>query len=161
MFLSLVIPGMVAGAIYSSIAAGVVLTYQSTGVFNFAQGAVAFVAAYLFYQLNTGQHWPVWLAGFVTVVLVAAAYSVSPGSGAIPSIGPRTDGGADRRHDRPFGGASSAGRLVRRDARRPSLVEKTGQPPRIRRAPRSFPGLGRTHHTPGTHSRMSSLTRTS
>ena len=30
------------------------LTYQTSGIFNFAHGAVAFVTAYFFFQLNTG-----------------------------------------------------------------------------------------------------------
>jgi branched-subunit amino acid ABC-type transport system permease component/ABC-type branched-subunit amino acid transport system ATPase component len=53
-FLNLVLSGSVTGAIYSIMASGLVLTYSTSGIFNFAQGAVAFASAYLFYQLNTG-----------------------------------------------------------------------------------------------------------
>ena len=34
-------------------ASGLVLTYTTSGIFNFAHGAVAFATAYLYYQLNT------------------------------------------------------------------------------------------------------------
>lgn len=58
-FFNLVVSGAVSGAIYSIMAAGLVLTYQTSGIFNFAHGAVAFAVAYFYYQLNTGQdvHW--------------------------------------------------------------------------------------------------------
>ena len=57
-FLNLVISGAVTGAIYSIMASGLVLTYPTSGIFNFAHGAVAFVTAYLYFQLNTGQGVP-------------------------------------------------------------------------------------------------------
>ena len=62
-FLNLVISGAVSGAIYSIMASGLVLTYQTSGIFNFAHGAVAFVTAYFYFQLhsrrNGGLGWPV------------------------------------------------------------------------------------------------------
>ena len=48
-----------------------VLTYQTSGIFNFAHGAVAFVTAYFFYQLNTGQGVPVVPAAILSVVVFA------------------------------------------------------------------------------------------
>ena len=53
-FLNLIVSGLVTGAIYSIMASGLVLTYTTSGIFNFAHGAVAFATAYLYYQLNTG-----------------------------------------------------------------------------------------------------------
>jgi branched-subunit amino acid ABC-type transport system permease component len=47
-FLSLVISGSVTGAIYSIMASGLVLTYTTSGIFNFAHGGVAFATAYLY-----------------------------------------------------------------------------------------------------------------
>ena len=41
-FLNLLISGAVTGAIYSIMASGLVLTYQTSGIFNFAHAAVAF-----------------------------------------------------------------------------------------------------------------------
>nr|MBO2502718.1 ABC transporter [Thermoanaerobacterales bacterium] len=52
------------------LAAGVVLTYQTSGVFNFAHGAVAFASAFLFMQLNTGLGWPVWAAAVLAVLVL-------------------------------------------------------------------------------------------
>jgi ABC-type branched-subunit amino acid transport system ATPase component/branched-subunit amino acid ABC-type transport system permease component len=74
--LNLVISGAVAGAIYSVMAAGLVLTYQSSGIFNFAHGAVAFVTAYLFFQLHTatadgGAGWPILPAAIVAIFVFA------------------------------------------------------------------------------------------
>jgi branched-subunit amino acid ABC-type transport system permease component/ABC-type branched-subunit amino acid transport system ATPase component len=66
-FLNLVLSGSVTGAIYSIMASGLVLTYTTSGIFNFAHGAVAFAAAYLFYQLNTGAGIPI-----VPSVIIAA-----------------------------------------------------------------------------------------
>ncbi len=58
-FVNLVLSGLVTGAIYSIMASGLVLTYTTSGIFNFAHGAVAFVTAYLYYQLNTGVGLPI------------------------------------------------------------------------------------------------------
>ena len=52
-FLSLTVSGAVTGAIFSLVAAGLVLSYTATGIFNFSYGAVAFASAFIFYQLNT------------------------------------------------------------------------------------------------------------
>jgi ABC-type branched-subunit amino acid transport system ATPase component/branched-subunit amino acid ABC-type transport system permease component len=70
-FLSLLLTGVVTGAIYSMLAAGLTLTYSTTGIFNLGYGAVAFTSAFIFYELQTGLHWPVvWAA--VVVILVFA-----------------------------------------------------------------------------------------
>jgi ABC-type branched-subunit amino acid transport system ATPase component/branched-subunit amino acid ABC-type transport system permease component len=58
-FLSLVVSGSVTGAIYSIMASGLVLTYSTSGIFNFAHGAVAFAVAYLYYQLHAGLGVPI------------------------------------------------------------------------------------------------------
>ncbi|MCU1458763.1 MAG: transporter related [Actinomycetia bacterium] len=70
-FLSLCVTGAVSGAIYSLLAAGLTLSYSASGIFNFAQGAVAFVVAFLFYELNTGLHWSVWVAALVSIFIFA------------------------------------------------------------------------------------------
>lgn len=53
-FIALTVSGVVAGAIYSLLGAGLVMTYSTTGVFNFAHGAIAFVTAFVYYQLHSG-----------------------------------------------------------------------------------------------------------
>jgi ABC-type branched-subunit amino acid transport system ATPase component/branched-subunit amino acid ABC-type transport system permease component len=70
-FLSLVLGGAVAGGLYAILAAGVVLTYQTSGVFNFAHGAVAFATAYLFVQLNASAGVPVVPAAIVSILVFA------------------------------------------------------------------------------------------
>lgn len=46
--------GAVVGSIYSLSAYGLVLTYRSSGVFNFAHGAIGMLFAYVYYQLVQG-----------------------------------------------------------------------------------------------------------
>jgi ABC-type branched-subunit amino acid transport system ATPase component/branched-subunit amino acid ABC-type transport system permease component len=70
-FLSLALSGAVTGAIYSLVAAGLTLSYTSTGIFNFAYGAAAFVCAYVFYELHTGLHWAIVPAAVVTILVFA------------------------------------------------------------------------------------------
>jgi ABC-type branched-subunit amino acid transport system ATPase component/branched-subunit amino acid ABC-type transport system permease component len=70
-FLSLLVPGAVTGALYSIIGVGLVLGYQTTGVFNFGYGAIAFAAAYFYYQLNTGQGLPIAWSALITIVAFA------------------------------------------------------------------------------------------
>ncbi len=75
-FIALVVSGGVSGAIYSLLASGLVLTYATSGVFNFAHGAIAFSTAFLFYELNTGLGWPVWLAAVVSIMVFAPLLGV-------------------------------------------------------------------------------------
>ena len=70
-FLQLTVSGLVTGAIYSIMAAGLVLTYTTSGIFNFAHGAVAFTTAYVFYQLNTGLQVPIVPAMIISVFIFA------------------------------------------------------------------------------------------
>ena len=57
-FLSFTVLGIVYGAIYAITATGLVVTYTTTGVFNFAQGAVGMIAAFTYWQLWQAWHWP-------------------------------------------------------------------------------------------------------
>src|SRR4051794_8538811 len=64
-----IVTGSVSGSIYALIAAGLVLTYASTGIFNLGYAGIAFSAAFLFFELNTGLGWPQLIAaGFVILV---------------------------------------------------------------------------------------------
>lgn len=69
-FIGFAIPGVPYGCTYAIVAVGLVLTYQATGVFNFAYGAQAYISAYLFTRLVQNEHLPVWLSFFLTVVLL-------------------------------------------------------------------------------------------
>src|SRR5487761_1089012 len=70
-FISLLIAGIVTGAIYAVSATGLVVTYTTTGVFNFAHGAVGLVLAYVFWQLWQGWGLPAPLALVLVLVVVA------------------------------------------------------------------------------------------
>jgi ABC-type branched-subunit amino acid transport system ATPase component/branched-subunit amino acid ABC-type transport system permease component len=70
-FFNLVVSGAVSGAIYSMMAAGLVLTYETSGIFNFAHGAIAFAVAYFYFQLNTGEGMH-WIPSLILSVLVFA-----------------------------------------------------------------------------------------
>ena len=56
-----VVTGIADGAIYALAALGLVLTYKTSGIFNFAIGAQAAASAYVFYSLRVtvGLPWPV------------------------------------------------------------------------------------------------------
>src|SRR5581483_5324807 len=47
-----VVAGLTTGAVYALAATGLVVTYTTSGVFNFAHGAVGLVAAVVFYGLR-------------------------------------------------------------------------------------------------------------
>jgi branched-chain amino acid transport system permease protein len=66
-----IVAGITAGSIFAIVAAGLVLTYRTTGVFNLAFGAQAYVSAIVFYDLAKLSHFPRWLAGIVAVLVVA------------------------------------------------------------------------------------------
>ena len=76
-FLGFAIPGIPFGCTYALFAVGLVLTYQATGVFNFAFGAQAYAAAFVYTWCTQQQHLPIWLS-FVMTVLV-----LSPGLGLL------------------------------------------------------------------------------
>jgi len=67
-FLPFIIAGMASGAVYGMAGTGLVLTYKTTGIFNFGQGAIATVAAYLFYYLHV-RHDIGWLVSAVISVV--------------------------------------------------------------------------------------------
>jgi branched-chain amino acid transport system permease protein len=71
-----VIAGLVLGAIYAIAAAGLVVTYLSAGILNFAFGAMAYFVARFFYFLNSQHHWSVLPAALLALVVVAPAMGV-------------------------------------------------------------------------------------
>jgi len=72
-FLGFAIPGVPYGCTYAIVAVGLVLTYQATGVFNFAFGAQAYTSAFVYTKLVQNEHLPIWLAFFLSVVILAPA----------------------------------------------------------------------------------------
>jgi branched-subunit amino acid ABC-type transport system permease component len=72
-FLGYAIPGIPYGCVYAIVAVGLVLTFQTTGVFNFAFGAQAFMSAFVFAILTQSDNFPVWAAFLISVVVMAPA----------------------------------------------------------------------------------------
>jgi ABC-type branched-subunit amino acid transport system ATPase component/branched-subunit amino acid ABC-type transport system permease component len=68
--LPFIVAGLTSGAVYGLAGVGLVLTYKTSGVFNFAYGALATVSAYVFYALfvQSGWSWP--LAAAIAVLIV-------------------------------------------------------------------------------------------
>src|SRR5581483_221141 len=76
-FLSLTVSGIATyGCVYALTALGLVVTYTTSGIFNFAQGAVGMIGAFTYWQFQHHFHWPTW-AAFVFVGLI-----LSPLAGA-------------------------------------------------------------------------------
>ena len=69
--------GIATGAIYGIAGLGVVLTYKTSGVFNFAHGAIAMAGAYCYYTLTVTYGSPPWLAMLFTVVVFGAGMGVA------------------------------------------------------------------------------------
>ncbi|HVS41189.1 MAG TPA: ABC transporter permease [Candidatus Dormibacteraeota bacterium] len=67
--LPFIVVGITSGSIYALAATGLVLTYKTSGIFNFAHGAVAAAAAYAFFELHShaGLPWPLAAALCVLV----------------------------------------------------------------------------------------------
>src|SRR5581483_8414245 len=77
-FLSFTVVGLVAGCVYALIATGLVVTYNTTGIFNFAHGAIAMVGAYTYWQFTDAGGWglnPV-LALVVILFVLAPLFGV-------------------------------------------------------------------------------------
>ncbi|MGX7678430.1 ABC transporter permease subunit [Jatrophihabitans sp. DSM 45814] len=62
--------GLTSGALYGLAGTGLVLTYKTSGVFNFAHGAIATVTTYVFYVISVshGLSWQV--AAFISVFVI-------------------------------------------------------------------------------------------
>ena len=66
-----VLQGAPPGTVYALIALGFVLTYKTSGVFNLAFGAQAYVSAVVYYKLHTENDWAIVPAFLIAVVLLA------------------------------------------------------------------------------------------
>ena len=73
-FLQYTVFGVMFGAGYAIAATGLVVTYTTSGVFNFAQGAVGMIAAFCYWELVTDHHVPI-LVALVIILVVGASIS--------------------------------------------------------------------------------------
>jgi branched-chain amino acid transport system permease protein len=75
-FLTFGVVGLTTAAIYAVVGSGLVLTYTTAGVFNFAHGAAGMLSAFAYWQLAFGWGWPVPLALAVTLLVLAPAFGL-------------------------------------------------------------------------------------
>ena len=69
--ISNILSGMSYGSIYALLAVGLVLTYKTSGIFNLAYGAQAFVAAAVYFDLRVRHELPIPIAFVVAVFIVS------------------------------------------------------------------------------------------
>jgi branched-chain amino acid transport system permease protein len=69
--LSYLVVGIVYGCLYALTASGLVVTYTTSGIFNFAHGAIGMFMAFTYWQLAVGWHVP-WPIALVLVLGVLA-----------------------------------------------------------------------------------------
>lgn len=70
-----VVSGVPYGCVFALMAAGLVIAYRTSGIFNLAFGAQAYVAALVFYVI-VGKGLPVWLSFVVAVVVISPAVGI-------------------------------------------------------------------------------------
>ncbi|MEX2294185.1 MAG: ABC transporter permease [Acidimicrobiales bacterium] len=68
-----ILQGAPPGTVYALIALGFVLTYKTSGVFNLAFGAQAYISAAMFFQCQVTWGWPTVPALILSVVVLAPA----------------------------------------------------------------------------------------
>jgi branched-chain amino acid transport system permease protein len=66
--------GLGLGAIAALSGVGLLITYRATGVFNVAHGAIAMIAAYLYWQLSDQWGLPGWLSAVIVLVVFAPGF---------------------------------------------------------------------------------------
>ncbi|MFJ3804423.1 ABC transporter permease [Streptomyces sp. NPDC090088] len=76
-FLTFGIVGLSTAAVYAVIGSGLVLTYVTTGVFNFAHGAAGMLAAFCYWQFTVGWGWPVPVALAVVLLVLAPGFGLA------------------------------------------------------------------------------------
>ena len=71
-FISLTVAGIATyGCVYALTAMGLVVTYTTSGIFNFAQGAIGMIGAFFFYELSRVWHIPSLLSLIIAVFIFA------------------------------------------------------------------------------------------
>jgi branched-chain amino acid transport system permease protein len=80
-FINFGFSGLTTAAIYAIAASGLVLTYTTTGVFNFSHGAMGMFAAFTYWEMRFGWHWSAPVALVVTLLILAPLF------GAILELG--------------------------------------------------------------------------
>jgi branched-chain amino acid transport system permease protein len=69
-FIGFTISGLVTAGIYAIVACGLTLTYTTTGIFNWAHGALVAVGAFIYWQLTVGWGLPSFIGIVVCIGIV-------------------------------------------------------------------------------------------
>ena len=72
-FLPFIVIGITTGAAYGLAATGLVLTYKTAGIFNFAYGAFAALSIFVFFFLHDEHGWPWPVAALICLGVLAPA----------------------------------------------------------------------------------------
>lgn len=72
-FLTFTLFGFAVAAVYAIAAAGLVLTYTTSGIFNFAHGAIGMLMAFTYWQLRVHEHLPAPIALLLVLGVIAPA----------------------------------------------------------------------------------------
>ena len=104
-----IISGLVVGSIYAISALGLVLTYKSSRVFNFAHGAIAYGIAVFYYYLTRQNGWSIEAAAPFTILVVAPLVGLASVLRAVPAPDPRDTDRASRVDGRALGRDPRAG----------------------------------------------------
>jgi len=75
-FLPFIVIGLSVGSVYGLAGTGLVLQYKTSGIFNFAYGALATVSVFVFYWLHVQNGWPWPLTAFVCVFVLGPLMGV-------------------------------------------------------------------------------------
>src|SRR6476620_10560434 len=107
--MNLLINGLITGAVFAIAASGLVVTYSTSGVFNFAHGALGMLCAYVYWDLrvNDAHTWPLLPTGTWPAPLAGVCPSRIRAARRRPSL--------SRRHPRV------GGNIRDREARGPNL----------------------------------------
>jgi branched-chain amino acid transport system permease protein len=73
LFLQRIFDGLNNGAVYAVVAIALVLIFKATTLVNFAQASMAMFGTYLVWMFVTQQHWGIWLAIAVAMLISAVA----------------------------------------------------------------------------------------
>jgi branched-chain amino acid transport system permease protein len=71
LFLNATVLGLATASILAVAASGLVLTYTTTGIFNFAHGALGMLGAFSYWQLRVDWGWPAPVAMLVVLGILA------------------------------------------------------------------------------------------
>lgn len=85
-FLTFTIAGLSTAAIYAIAASGLVVTYTTSGIFNFAHGAFGMLAAFAYWQVNQGWGVPVVPSVILVVFVMGPLFGAAVERGIMRGI---------------------------------------------------------------------------